>query len=74
MLAIIETGLTREAVYALVKTCAMQTWQDVLYFAYLVPNHPEINALLKPETLKNVFNLEHHLKHVDTIFHKVFGD
>jgi len=35
---------------------------------------PEVSQRLSPGQLDALFNLEYHLKHVDTIFGRVFGN
>ena len=40
----------------------------------LLKADPEVTALLSPEQLERQFDLEHHYKHVDTVFRRVFGD
>ena len=40
----------------------------------LLKADPEVTALLSPAQLEAEFDLGHHLKHVDTIFARVFGD
>jgi adenylosuccinate lyase len=35
---------------------------------------PQITRLLEPGTIDSLFDVAYHLKHVDTIFARVFGD
>jgi adenylosuccinate lyase len=39
----------------------------------LLKADPDVTALLPPEQLEQSFDLGYHLKHVDTIFERVFG-
>jgi adenylosuccinate lyase len=34
----------------------------------------EISRFLEPQTIDGLFDTAYHLKHVDTIFRRVFGD
>jgi len=35
---------------------------------------PEITRYLEPQTIDGLFDSAYHLKHVDTIFRRVFGN
>jgi adenylosuccinate lyase len=39
----------------------------------LLKADPKVTALLPPDKLEESFDLAYHLKHVDTIFERVFG-
>jgi adenylosuccinate lyase len=53
----------------------MQVWQSdgELSLLELLKADPEVSALLTPEQIEERFDLGYHLKHVDTIFGRVFG-
>jgi adenylosuccinate lyase len=40
----------------------------------LLKGDEEVTALLPPEAIEEKFDLGYHLKHVDTIFARVFGE
>jgi len=40
----------------------------------LLKADPDVTAALSPEEIDARFDLDYHLKHVDTIFARVFGD
>ena len=75
LLALTQAGASREASYTLVQRNAMQVWQSdgKLQLLDLLLGDPEVTAYLPPEQLKALFDLGYHLKHVDTIFARVFG-
>ncbi len=77
LLALTQGGLSREASYAAVQRNAMQVWQTkgerAGLFAELLKADPEVAAALKPEQIDMMFDDAYHLKHVDTIFKRVFG-
>jgi len=74
LLALSEAGLARERAYELVQRAAMQTWGDGGDFLQTLLADPEVRAAVPAESLREKFDLGHHLKHVDTIFGRVFGE
>jgi adenylosuccinate lyase len=75
MLALTQAGLSREEAYALVQRSAMKVWESdgALSLLNLLKADPEVAAKLSAEELEALFDLGYHLKHVDTIFDRVFG-
>jgi adenylosuccinate lyase len=75
LLALTQAGLSREDSYALVQRNAMKVWESdgELSLLDLLKNDAEVSAKLSAEQLEGLFNLDHHLKEVDTIFERVFG-
>ncbi len=74
LLALTQKGLSREKAYALVQRKAMQVWQTGADFLTLLAEDPEVSAHLDKAELKALFDLDYHMKHVETIFARVFGD
>jgi adenylosuccinate lyase len=74
LLALTQAGMSREAAYRLVQTHAMAAWHGKGSFADLLKADPEITRFLAPEAIDASFDTAYHLKHVDTIFHRVFGE
>jgi adenylosuccinate lyase len=52
----------------------MKVWEGGGDFQALLMADPRVVQLLPPERLAPLFDLGYHLKHVDTIFARVFGD
>ena len=73
MLALIEKGAAREDAYRLVQRNAMKAIQGDGDFRSLLGADPEVTRLLKKSELESCFDLKYHLKHVDTVFKRVFG-
>jgi adenylosuccinate lyase len=75
LLALTQAGLSREESYALVQRNAMKVWESdgQLSLLALLKTDPEVTAKLSDEQLDALFDLGYHLKHVDTIFSRVFG-
>ena len=76
LLALTQAGASREQSYALVQRNAMKVWESdgLLSLLELLSNDADVTALLPPAALAGHFNLDYHLKHVDTIFARVFGE
>jgi adenylosuccinate lyase len=74
LLALTQAGMSREAAYAAVQRHAMAAWQGAGRFVDLLKADPEISRLLDPRTIDGLFDTAYHLKHVDTIFRRVFGE
>ena len=75
LLALTQAGLSREDSYALVQRNAMRVWESdgQLSLRDLLKADPEVASRLSSEQLDALFNLDYHLKEVDTIFSRVFG-
>jgi adenylosuccinate lyase len=75
MLALTQAGASREDAYRLVQRNAMKVWESdgALSLLDLLQGDAEVTALLSPAEIEAQFDLDHHLKHVDTIFARVFG-
>jgi adenylosuccinate lyase len=74
MLALTQKGVAREEAYALVQRNAMQVWRgEAPDFMALLKHDLEVRAHLSEAEIEALSDLGHHLKHVDTIFERVFG-
>jgi adenylosuccinate lyase len=76
LLALTQAGASREDSYRLVQRNAMKVWESggTLSLLELLKGDEEVTALLPAERLEESFDLGYHLKHVDTIFGRVFGE
>jgi adenylosuccinate lyase len=75
LLALTQAGLSREESYALVQRNAMRVWESdgELSLLDLLKADPDVSQRLSADQLDALFDLGYHLKHVDTIFERVFG-
>ena len=71
LLTLIQKGLSRESAYDLVQPLAMRAWEERRSFSTLVEGNEQIRDLLTSEEIRNAFNPDNHLKHVETIFERV---
>ena len=75
LLALTQAGLSREESYALVQRNAMKVWESdgQLSLLDLLKADADVSQRLSGDQLDALFDLNYHLKHVDTIFDRVFG-
>ncbi|PRX29759.1 adenylosuccinate lyase [Meinhardsimonia xiamenensis] len=74
LLALTQKGVSREDAYRLVQRNAMKVWEEGKDFLTELKADPEVTAVMTPEEIEANFDLDYHLKHVDTIFARVFGE
>src|SRR5450755_3173927 len=74
LLALTQKGSPREDAYRLVQRNAMKVWQENGDFLTLLKADPEVRKFLSDTELAANFDLGYHLKAVDTIFARVFGE
>ncbi len=72
LLALTQAGVSREDAYRLVQRNAMPVWRGEGQFLDLLKKDKDVTAALTADALESLFNLDYHLKHVDTIFKRVF--
>jgi adenylosuccinate lyase len=73
MIALTQKGMAREDAYAAVQRNAMKVWRGEGDFLTFLKADPEVRAKMSEAELTENFDLGYHFKHVDTIFHRVFG-
>jgi adenylosuccinate lyase len=73
LLALTEKGVARDDAYAIVQRSAMRGWHGEGEFLSLLKADKDVAKVLSAPELEALFDLGYHLKHVDTIFERVFG-
>lgn len=73
LLALTQTGASREDAYRLVQRNAMKTWERGADFLTELQGDAEVTKWVGVDVLAELFDLGYHLAHVDTIFRRVFG-
>lgn len=75
LLALTQAGASREESYVLVQRNAMKVWESdgQLSLLELLKGDADVTAKLSADELTALFDLGYHMKHVDTIFDRVFG-
>jgi adenylosuccinate lyase len=74
LLALTQKGISREEAYALVQRNAMPVWRGEGDFLTLLKADKDVRKALTREELEALFDLGYHLKGVDGIFGRVFGE
>ena len=72
LLKLVQKGLTREEAYALVQKAAFQVMEGKRDFKTILLKDRAILRHLKPKEIQECLDLSHSLRHVDTIFKRVF--
>jgi adenylosuccinate lyase len=73
LLELVERGAAREEAYRWVQRNAMRVWETREDFRALVERDPDVRRYLGPREIARVFSVERQLRHVDTVFRRVFG-
>ena len=74
LLALTQTGVSREDAYAAVQDSAMKAVDESGSFLDQLKRDARVTDALGEAELEALFDLGHHTKHVDTIFARVFGE
>jgi adenylosuccinate lyase len=74
LIALTQKGCSREDAYRLVQRNAMPVWRGEGDFLTLLKQDAEVKKYLSDAEISDQFDLGYHLKHVDTIFRRVFGE
>jgi adenylosuccinate lyase len=74
LLALTQGGVSREEAYALVQRNAMPVWRGEGDFLTLLKNDKDVRKVLGTAELEELFDLGYHLKNIDFIFARVFGE
>lgn len=73
LLALTQAGVSREDSYRLVQRNAMEVWDGKGDLLSRLKADKDVTDKISDEALTELFAMEHHTKHVDTIFKRVFG-
>ncbi|MBI5656808.1 MAG: adenylosuccinate lyase [Geobacter sp.] len=73
LLKLATAGASREKAYTLVQRNAMKVWEEGKDFQDELCNDQDVRGYLGEDEIREAFDLGYHLKHVDTIFTRVFG-
>ncbi|WP_203292031.1 adenylosuccinate lyase [Maricaulis parjimensis] len=74
LLALTQAGASREDSYRLVQRNGMKTWDEGGMLVDHLKADEGVTALLSNEQIEACFDEAYHMKHVDTIFKRVFGE
>ncbi len=71
LLALVESGLSREEAYGIVQGLSLEVWEKGGALRKRAGEEPGITKRLSPETLDGIFDLKHYLGKVDHIFQRI---
>ncbi len=74
LLALTQKGVSREDAYDLAQRNAMAAWRGEGDFLDLLKADEDVTRALAPGELEALFDLGYHMKQVDFIFRRVFGE
>jgi len=74
LLALVGKGVARQEAYVHVQRNAMKVWEEKVDFRTALKRDPDVARVLSDAEIDACFALDYHLKHVDTIFRRVFGE
>jgi len=74
LIALTQKGCSREDAYRLVQRNAMPVWRGEGDFRTLLKADADVRKYLSDAEIDEKFDLGYHLKHIDTIFRRVFGE
>jgi adenylosuccinate lyase len=74
LLDLTQAGVSREDSYRLVQRNAMKVWEQGADFQTELLADREVVGALGEARIREAFDLNYHLKHVGTIFKRVFGE
>ena len=74
LLELTQKGMTREESYAAVQRNAMPVWLEGKDFRNLLKADSAIEKYLNHNEIDELFDMSFHMKHIDTIFSRVFGE
>lgn len=74
LLALVNAGMQRDDAYSWVQRNALKVWEEKGDFKEMLKADADIAKYLTAEQIEELFDLKHHLVHVDTIFARVFHE
>ena len=74
LLELTQKGMTREESYAAVQRNAMPVWLEGKDFRNLLKADSTIEKYLNHNEIDELFDMSFHMKHIDTIFSRVFAE
>ena len=68
LIALLESGLSRERAYEIVQACAMRSWDESADFRDLLRQEPEVTSRLPGDALESIFDYDYYMRYVDDSF------
>jgi len=74
LVALVNKGVPRQEAYGYVQRNAMKVWEEKVDFRTALKGDPDVSRHLGEGEIDACFALDHHLRRVDYIFKRVFGE
>lgn len=71
LLALVESGMDRQQAYRIVQREAHRAWDSGVHLRGLMRENDEVRSRLTNEQIDDVFDVGHHLQHIDATFHRL---
>lgn len=71
LLALVESGMDRQQAYRIVQREAHRAWDSGVHLRALMRENDEVRSRLTNEQIDDVFDVGHHLQHIDATFHRL---
>ena len=68
MLALVESGLSRERAYEITQRCAMRSWEESLDFRQLLRDEPDVTDHLPGDELEAIFDYNYYIRFVENSY------
>ena len=68
MLALVESGLSRERAYEITQRCAMRSWEESLDFRQLLRDETDVTDHLPGDELEAIFDYNYYMRFVETSY------
>ena len=68
LIALLESGLSRERSYEIVQACAMRSWDESADFRDLLRQEPEVTERLPGDALESIFDYNYYMRYVEDSF------
>ena len=68
MLALVESGLSRERAYEITQRCAMRSWEESLDFRQLLRDETDVTDHLPEDELEAIFDYNYYMRFVETSY------
>lgn len=73
LLELARKGMDRQAAYVVVQRNAMKMYEENVAFREALLSDQELLKVMSPAEIAECFSPDYHLKHIDQIFERVFG-
>ena len=68
MLALVESGLSRERAYEITQRCAMRSWEESLDFRQLLRDETDVTDHLPGDELEAIFDYNYYIRFVENSY------